>query len=114
MPVRSMTLKPVREALSRYEPGSSAAKLYSTLSFVTVDRERFVASFASVTSTLGTTPSASLTDPRRPPWKPCPNEAMDTANNAIKEKVGRNLMASSVHIKVRVDWGGFYRKPCTT
>src|SRR5215468_4384034 len=94
MPARSIGVKPASEAFSPYEPGSSAAKLYSPLSFVTVVRERLVASFVSVTSTPGTTaPPASLTDPRRPPWKPCPSEAAEIVNTATKENAVWNLIA---------------------
>src|SRR6266850_4587079 len=107
MPVRSMVLKPASEAFSRYEPGSSAAKLYSPLSFATVVRDRLVASFVSVTSTPGTTaPPGSLTDPRRPPWKPCPNVVTDTAKNAMKQKIACNLIVFlHKHDKVRTGRG---------
>src|SRR5262249_13524550 len=93
MPARSMALKPASEAFSRYELGSSAAKLYSPLSFVIVIRDKLVASFVSVTWTPGTTaPPASLADPRRPPWKPWPNEATDRVTNPTKHNVTRNLI----------------------
>src|SRR5262245_59446246 len=97
MPARSIVLKPASEAFSPYEPGSSAAKLYSPLSFVTVVRERLVASFVSATSTPGTTaPPASLTDPRKPPWKPCPNKPTDRVTNPMKDNVTRNVIRSSI------------------
>ena len=53
--------------------GSTLAKTYSPRSLVTVERLMLVCSLVSVTSTPGMTPPASLTDPRRPPWNPCPN-----------------------------------------
>src|SRR6059036_1112372 len=93
IPVWSTALKPASEAYSRYDPGSSAAKLYSPLSFVNVVRDRLVASFVSITSTPGTTaPAASLTEPRRPPWKPWPNELIASANNTMEPNVARNLI----------------------
>src|SRR4051812_30510770 len=74
------------------------AKLYSPRSLVTVERLTFVCSLVRVTSTPGITPPASLIDPRRPPWKPCPNTdpAAATTSNAPNMSVARNLIGSSV------------------
>ncbi len=112
MPVWSSALKPGSEACSRYEPGSSAAKLYSPLSFVTVVRDRLVASFVSTTSTPGTrAPPVSRTAPRRPPWKPCPNELRDAASNTMKLSLVRNVM---VFLPGVSGLRGFYPKPLHT
>src|SRR5207249_10299473 len=118
MPVWSKALKPASEACRRYDPGSSAAKLYSPLSFVTVVRDRLVASFVSVNSTPGRrAPLASPTDPRRPPWKPCPNKLIATAGNRpnrTKQNVPRNFIVYLHPYKGKVGLvGGFYRKLST-
>ena len=70
---RSIVLYPWSDAFTVYVPGSTDANAYSPRSLVTVDRLSVVWSLVSVTSTPGMTPPLSLTDPRRPPWNPCPN-----------------------------------------
>src|SRR6516225_7457335 len=97
MPSSSVVLNPSFTAVSLYEPGSSAAKSYSPLSFPTIERERFVASFVSVTATPGiTAPPASLTEPRKPPWKPWLNAPRhDAENNTKKRIVARTFIVPS-------------------
>ena len=66
-PFRSNVLKPLTAVRTVYTPGATPGNEYSPTAFDTVSRATPFSSFTSAIVTLGITPCASLTVPRRPP-----------------------------------------------
>src|SRR5262249_16765948 len=103
MPWRSIVLKPVSDAFTVYVPGSTFEKLYSPLSLVTAERLMLVASLVIETSTPGTTPLASLTAPRRPPWNPWLHAVADTAINRMRSRATRPVVTLMEYLAGRTE-----------
>src|SRR4029079_9790008 len=83
-PLRSKVLYPWTVALTVYSPGLSAGKEYSPTPLVTVSRVMLFDSLTIVTLAPGMTPCASLTTPRKPPWKDWARRGADATSAATK------------------------------